>query len=149
MAFGLVLRQRVVFVALLDALPVLRAADHEPIEPARERRLEAKLPETARELDARELCDVLGVGRVTTPFPREAVDGVVMQIAERGERCRISSLCTTYEVLILPALLLQPSIGRRGSAFPWNRPGPRSRVRPRSWTVRPGSPGPVGARGNP
>ncbi len=67
-------------VTLLSALPVPRAADHQLIEPARERRLEPKLRQAARELDAGLLGDVFGIRAVTTPFPRKPVDRAVVQV---------------------------------------------------------------------
>ena len=51
--------QFIVIVAALAALPVLRATDHQPVQPAGEGRLEAILREAVRQLDAGELRDVV------------------------------------------------------------------------------------------
>jgi len=69
-----------VIVARLAALPVMRATDHQAVQPARERRLEPELLETRRQFDAGKLRDVLGVRLVATPLPGEPVDRVVVQI---------------------------------------------------------------------
>jgi hypothetical protein len=84
-------------VPLLRALPVTRAVDHQLIQPAAERRREPELGHIASERDARLLGNVLGVRAMTTPFPGEAVDRVVMQIQQLREGGDIPALRSPYE----------------------------------------------------
>src|SRR5688572_28044259 len=84
-------------MASLRALPILCAADHQLIKPARERRPESELRETAGQLDTGLLGDIFRVGAVTTPFPGNAIHRVVVQIQQLREGCDISILRTLYE----------------------------------------------------
>jgi hypothetical protein len=59
--------------------------------------LESILRQACRQLDAGLLCDVFGIRTVTTPFPGDAIDRVVVKIQQFGEGGYVPALRATYE----------------------------------------------------
>src|SRR6185369_875175 len=82
---------------LLSPLPVLRAVDHQPVQPAGKCCLETELPEVAGQLHAGLLGDVFGIGAMPAPFPGEAIDGVVVAIHQFAEGASVAILRAPYQ----------------------------------------------------
>src|SRR5262249_17058366 len=101
--------------------------DDQLIEPARERRLETKLRETACELDAGQLRNVFGIRAMSAPLERDAIDRRVVQIQQLAEGGDVPALRTPHETSQICGVHRVCFVGlsdirRNGARNPWSSP---------------------------